>query len=91
VNLQCEAFSVQTPCLDSSQSHKCTCHDSPSPYLDTMALIYQSCETGVYFGVRLCLHSSHRLIYEDVRTFEIQVYAMLALDKSRGRKRLSLE
>jgi len=56
-----------------------------------MALIYHSCvETGVYVGVRLCLHSSHRLIYEDVLTFEIQVSAMPALDKSRGRKRSSL-
>ena len=51
----------------------------------TVALIYHSCvETGVYIGVRLCLHSSHRLIYEAVRTFEIQVYAIPALDKCRG-------
>jgi len=35
-------------------------------------------------GVRLCLHSSHRLIYEAVCTFEIQVYAIPALDKCRG-------
>jgi len=45
-----------------------------------MALIYHSCvETGVYVGIRLCLqlHSSHRLIYDPVRTFEIQVYAMI--------------
>ena len=53
--------------------------------LNTMALIYHSCvETGVYIGVRLCLHSSHRLIYEAVRTFEILVYAIPALDKCRG-------
>jgi len=43
----------------------------------TKALIYQSwVETGGYVGVILSLHSSHRLILEDVRTFEIQVYAM---------------
>jgi len=59
---------------------------------EALALIYHSCvEMGVYVGVRLCLHSSHRLIYEAVRTFEIQVYAMPALDKSRGGKRSSLE